>query len=186
MTRRKILIGASVGAVALGVAGLVGLADHFGVLGADEDDDDEDGGSAAVARGLRFAKVSLQQGLAASEREGQAISAKFEVDRGNNFQLSVYTSKDGGFSEVLVDYSTGEIKNVSKITAGDDLAAAQAQSSAMAKAKTSLRDVVEKTLAGSAGFRAVGVVPNLKDGRAVASVLIIKGEDFQIVNQPLD
>ena len=43
---------------------------------------------------LRFAKVSLQQGLAASEQEGQPISGKFEMDRGK-FQLSVYTSKDG-------------------------------------------------------------------------------------------
>jgi hypothetical protein len=73
-----------------------------------------------------------------------------------------------------------------RITAGDDLAAAQSQSAAMARAKTSLKDVVEKTLADAAGFRAVSVVPNLKDGRAVASVLIVKGEDFKIVNQPVE
>jgi hypothetical protein len=185
MTRRKIVIGASVGVAALGVAALAGFANRFAVLGADEDDDDEEDGRGAVARGLRFAKVSLQQGLSASEREGQPISAKFEVDRGN-FQLSVYTSKAGNFSEVLVDYSTGEIKNVTQITASNDLALAQSQGAAMAKANTSLRDAVDKALVEAAGFRAIGVVPNLKDGRAVASVLIVKGEDFQIVNQPLD
>jgi hypothetical protein len=56
----------------------------------------------------------------------------------------------------------------------------------MASAKTPLKDIVEKTLGNAAGFRAVGVVPNLKDGQAVASVLIFKGEHFKIVNQPLD
>jgi hypothetical protein len=102
------------------------------------------------------------------------------------FSLSVYTSKEGSFSEVLVDYSTGEVTKVAQITAGDDLAAAQSQSAAMASAKAPLKDIVEKTLGDAAGFRAVGVVPNLKDGRAVASVLIFKGEHFKIVNQPLD
>ena len=182
MTRRKIIIGAAV----LGVAGLAGLAAHFGILRADEDDDDDDeSGREVVARGLRFAKVSLQQGLSASEREGQPISGKFEVDR-SKFQLSVYTSRDGQFSEVLVDYSTGEIVNVAPITAGEDLAVAQAQRAAMTRAETSLRDAVNKTLADAGDFRAIGVMPNLKDGRAVASVLIVKGEDFKIINQPLD
>src|SRR5262245_968033 len=101
MTRRKIIIGASIGVAVLGVAALAGLADHFAILGAEDDDDDDEGGQAAVVRGLRFAKVSLQQGLTAGERECQPISAKFGVDRGN-FQLSVLTSKEGQFSEVLV------------------------------------------------------------------------------------
>ncbi len=108
MTRRKILIGAAV--AVLGVAALVGIAGHYGIL-KDDDDDDEDEGRGALVRVLRFAKVSLQQGLAASEQEGQPISGKFEIDRGT-FQLSVYTSKDGKFSEVLVDYSTGIVAKV--------------------------------------------------------------------------
>src|SRR5438874_6529117 len=63
---------------------------------------------------MRFAKVNLQQGLAVSEQAGQPISGKFEIDRGK-FQLSVYTSKDGKFSEVLVDYSSGNVANVEPI-----------------------------------------------------------------------
>jgi hypothetical protein len=186
MTRRKIIVGATVGLGVLGLVAFAGIADRFAGLRADEDEDDDDeGGQAAVVRGLRFAKVSLQRGLTAGEREGQPISAKFGVDRGN-FQLSVLTSKEGQFSEVFVDYSTGEISKVSQITAGDEFATAQSQSAAMARAKTSLKDVVERSLADAAGFRAVGVVPNLKDGRAVATVLIVKGEDFKLVNQPLD
>ncbi len=56
----------------------------------------------------------------------------------------------------------------------------------MAKAKTSLKEAIDKATGEAAGFRAVGVVPNLKDGRAVASVLLLKGDEFKIVNQALD
>jgi hypothetical protein len=87
---------------------------------------------------------------------------------------------------VVVDYSTGEISKVTQITAGDALSNAQSQSAAMARAKNSLKDVIEKSLAEAAGFRAIGVVPNLKDGRAIATVLLVKGEDFKLVNQPLE
>ena len=183
MTRRKIILGAVIGSAVLGVAALVGVAGHYAILKVDDDDDDD--GRDAVARGSRFAKISLQQGLIASEKEGQPISGKFEVDRGK-FQLSIYTAKDGKFSEVLVDYSTGQIAKVEPITKGEDLAAAQSQSAAMAKAKISLRDAVEKALGEAAGFRALGAVPNSKDGRAVASVLLLKGEEFKIVNQALE
>src|SRR5215510_11216803 len=173
MTRRKIILGAVIGSAVLGVAALVGVAGHYAIL---KDDDDDEDGRDAVARGSRFAKISLQQGLIASEKGGQPISGKFEVDRGK-FQLSIYTAKEGKFSEVLVDYSTGQIAKVEPITKGEDLAAAQSQSAAMAKAKISLREAVEKAL---------GAVPNLKDGRAVASVLLLKGEELKIVNQALE
>jgi hypothetical protein len=82
MTRRKIIIGATGGLGVLGLITWAGIADRLGILRADEDDDDDDeGGQAAIVRGLRFAKVSLQQGMGASEREGQPISGRFEVDR---------------------------------------------------------------------------------------------------------
>ena len=119
------MIGAIIGAAVLGVAGLLGIAGHYAIL-KDDDDDDDDDGRDAVARGSRFAKVSLQQGLIAGEQEGQPISGKFEIVRGK-FQLSVYTAKDGKFSEVLADYSTGQIAKVEAITKGEDLAAAQSQ-----------------------------------------------------------
>jgi hypothetical protein len=57
---------------------------------------------------LDTSKINLQQGLAASEQQGQPISAKFEVDDGK-LLLSVYTAKDGKFSEVLVDSTTGKV-----------------------------------------------------------------------------
>jgi hypothetical protein len=186
MNRRKIIIGAGIAGATIGVGALAGLAAHSGVLRADEDDDDDnEGGREVVARGLRFAKVSLQQGFSTSEREGLPISGKFEVNH-SKFQLSVYTSRDGKFSEVLVDYSSGEITNVAPITAGEDLAEAELQSAAMARAKTSLRDAVAKALVDAGDFHAIGVAPSLKNGRAVASVLIVKGDEFKVINQPLE
>ena len=185
MNRRKIMIGVIIGSAALSVVALAGMASHYAIPRDDEDDDGNDGGRTAVVRALRFAKVTLQQGLSASELEGQPLSAKFEVDRGS-FQLSVYTSKDGRFSEVLVDYSTGNIAKVRAITEGDDLATAQSQRAVMAKAKAGLKQAVDKATGEAPGFRVVAVIPNLKGGRAVASVLFFKGEESKIVNQMLD
>jgi len=42
MTRRRIIIGAIIGAAVLGVGALVGIADHYAIL-KDDDDDDDDG-----------------------------------------------------------------------------------------------------------------------------------------------
>src|SRR5262249_36505095 len=78
MTRRKIILGAAIGSAVLGVAALVGIAGHYAILR--DDDDDDDDGRDAVARGSRFAKVNLQQGLTTGEQEGQPISGKFEID----------------------------------------------------------------------------------------------------------
>src|SRR2546427_8268390 len=121
MTDIQITSGAAIGSSVLGFPALMGVARQYAIL--DDDDDDDDAGRAALVRAIRFAKVNLQQGLAVSEQEGQPISGKFEIDHGN-FQLSVYTSKDGKFSEVLVDYSTGNVAKVEPITKDEDLAAA--------------------------------------------------------------
>ena len=103
MTRRKMTIAALLGSAFIGAVALAGLAEHYGVL---EDDDDDEG--PALTKSIGDAKVSLQEGLAASEQAGQPISGKFEVEDGR-FQLSVYTTKDGNVSEVLVDHVTGKV-----------------------------------------------------------------------------
>jgi hypothetical protein len=183
---RRVVIGAIIGSSVLGIAALAGIAD-YAVLRDDDDDDDDEGDRRAVARAMTFAKVSLQQGLTASELEGLPISAKFQVDRGN-FQLSVYTSNAGRFSEVLVDYSTGDIAKVQPITEGDDLAAARSQSAAMANAKASLRQVVENAVSQAPTSRAISVVPGLRDGRAIASVVLLlkEEEEFRVTHQDLE
>ena len=187
MNRRK-LLAAVAGAFLVGLAAIAVIEGHHAVLRDDDDyDDDDEGGRAAVARALTFAKVSLQQGLTASELEGQPISAQFKVDRGT-FQLSIYTSKDGTFSEVLVDYQSGNIAKVQPITEGEDLATAKLQSAAMAKAKISLKQVVDNAVAQAPGLHAISVVPGLRDGRAVASVVLLRKEEeeFRVIHQVLE
>jgi hypothetical protein len=128
----------------------------------------------ALIKSLGSAKVSLQQGLTAAQRQGQPISGKFEVEDGK-FQLSVYTANNGQFSEVLVDYGTGKIAKSEPITQGGELDTAKAQSAALAKAKITLRAAIDKAAKGSRGFRAVSVTPGLKDGHAIALVVLLKG-----------
>src|SRR6266436_3994638 len=70
---------------------------------------------AELAKALTGAKVSLGAGLTASASEGKPISAKFEVEDGK-LQLSVYTEKDGKFSEVIVDQQSGKVVKSEPIT----------------------------------------------------------------------
>jgi hypothetical protein len=177
------MIAAAASSAVVGLATVVGLAGHFGVPRDNDDDDDE--GQEALIDALRASKVSLQQGLTTSEQEGQPSAGKFEFNKGR-LQLSVYTAKDGKFSEVLVDPATGKVAKVEPIIRADDLAAAQSQRMAMASAKTALKDAVDKALDEASGARAIGVIPNMKEGHPVASVLLLKGERFTIVHQPLD
>src|SRR5258706_3938525 len=103
MTRRKMLL-MTAGATVLGVAALVGFADHNAIFAGDDEDESQE----ALIKLLDASKINLQQGLTAGEQQGQPISAKFEVDAGK-LQLSIYTAKEGKFSEVLVDYVTGKL-----------------------------------------------------------------------------
>jgi Peptidase propeptide and YPEB domain len=179
MTRRKMLL-MTAGATVLGLAALIGFADQNAIF-ADDDDEAEE----ALIKLLDAAKINLQQGLAASEQTGQPISAKFEVDEGK-LQLSVYTAKEGKFFEVLINYVTGKVLKIEPITEGDDLAAANSQSAAMAKAKTTLKEAVDKAVSQSAKARVVSAVPSVKDGRPVASIALLDGEQVKTVQQPLD
>jgi hypothetical protein len=153
MTRRKMLL-TTAGATVLGLAALVGFADHNAIF-ADEEDETQE----SLIKAMDVAKISLQQGLEASEQHGQPISAKFEIDEGK-LQLSIYTAKDGKFSEVLVDYATGKVLKVEPIQGSDDLTAAHEQSAAMTNAKVSLKAAVDKTMSESANVRAVKYCPS--------------------------
>ena len=66
MTRRKMMF-----AIAIGIATFGSCCATWMAEAADD---------AALIKALGSAKVSLQQGLTASEREGQPISAKFELE----------------------------------------------------------------------------------------------------------
>lgn len=160
----------------------------FGVIGATAGvawSDEDEASGAAVAKYLPTATVTLQQGLTAAESQGRPISGKFEVDEGH-FQLSVYTARDGKFSEVLVDHNTGKVAKTEAITGGDDLADAKKQGEACAKSKKSLKSAVDQAEQASAGYRAVNVTPKLSSGHAVAVVTLLKGTQVKSVSEPLE
>jgi hypothetical protein len=138
----------------------------------------------ALVKATAGVKVTLQQGLTVSQQQGRPISAKFELEDGK-LQLSVYTEKDGKFFEVIVDHRTGKVSASELITGGDDLKYAQAQSAAMGKAKTSLKDAVNKAERGDAGSHAVSATPELKDGHPIANIVLRKGKQLKTVEQPL-
>ena len=157
----------------------------FAVTGSVAWPDEDEISGAAIAKYLPSAKVTLQQGLAAAESQGQPISGKFEVDEGH-FQLSVYTTQGGKFSEVLVDYATGRVAKSEAITGGDDLKEAREQGAAMEKAKKTLGALVDQAEHGRAGYRAIGVEPKLKNGHAVAVVTLLKGTQTETVSESLE
>lgn len=158
MTRRDLLLRTAFGlalvAIERSVVGWPAFA-----IGPDQE-------QAELANALSGAKVSLQQGLMASESEGQPISAKFEVEDGK-LQLSVYTAKEGKFFEVIVDHMTGKIAKVEPINEGEDLSHAKSQKAAMDRAKVKLADVAFRSIGEAKGpaedVRVVSVVPELKE-----------------------
>ena len=151
-----------------------------GLSGADSDKE-----HAELTKALTAAKVSLGRGLAAAATAGKPISAKYEAEEGK-LQLSVYTEKDGKFSEVVVDHVTGKVATTEPITEGNDLSAAKSQSEAMAKAKVSLLAAVSKAVKANAGFHAVSVFPSMKDGPPVAEVSLHKGAEWRTVTEKLE
>src|SRR5258708_19752018 len=162
---------------------LIGLLATAAALGSAVAGEAKD--QAAVENKLPSDKVTLSQGLAASEAQGQPISAKFEVDEGH-FQLSVYTAQGSAFQEVLVDYTTGKIAKAGPLDEADDLAAAKKQVAAMAKAKTSLKAATDKAEQDNAGYRAVSVIPMLKANHAVSSVTLPKKPHFKSLPHPFE
>src|SRR5215470_9793607 len=145
----------------------------------------EDADPAALATAMKNATATLQGGLKASEAQGTPISAKFEIEDGK-LQLSVYTMKGNDFMEVVADPNTGAIAKAEKITDAGDLKEADEQKAAMAKAKVPLLTATETAVKANAGSRAVSVVPELKNGQAMAEVTLLEGTAFKKVTKKLD
>ena len=137
----------------------------------------------ALASALKDVKVSLGEGLKAAEAQGQPISGKFEIEDGK-LQLSVYTMKDGKYSEVVIDHQTGKIVNAEPITEKQDLAEARRQAAGIAKAKLSLADAVAKVEKAHPGYRAVSIAAELEGG-ANADVTLLTGAAMKQVDQKL-
>src|SRR6266536_2221902 len=132
---------------------------------------------AELAQALPEAKISLQRGVTASAKTGKPISAKYELEDGK-LQLSVYAMKGDAFSEVIVDHATGKIAKSEPITKAEDLEAAKEQKDAMAKSKRSLEAATAAAAKQNRGYRAVSAIPKLEEGHPVATVTLLKGDDW--------
>jgi len=147
-------------------------------------------GRESLTGALQGAWLPLESGLFVGGREGLPLSAKYEIDDGA-FQLSVYTSKNGSssgdaFTEVIVDYSAGIVLKTIPISDEGDLAAARAQKEAMDRAKRSLAEATADAVKANAGYRAVSATPRLDDGRPVAEVKLVRGDEWRVVSEYLD
>ena len=147
-------------------------------------------GRQSLTRALQGAWLPLESGLVVGAREGIPLSAKYEIDDGA-FQLSVYTSKNGSssgdaFTEVIVDYSAGIVLKTLPISDDGDLAAARAQKEAMDRAKRSLAEATADAVKANAGYRAVSATPRLDNGRPVAEVKLVRGDEWRVVSEYLD
>ena len=136
---------------------------------------------AELAPVVAGAKVTLEQGLLTSKKNGKPVSAKFEIENGKP-QLSVYTIKDGSkYFEVIVDQTSGEIAKADPITGGDDLAQAKEQNDGMFRATRELREAVKEAKRDNPGYSAVSVSSEMKDNHSVATVLLVKDNDWKPV-----
>jgi hypothetical protein len=136
---------------------------------------------AELAPVVAGAKVTLEQGLATSKKTGKPVSAKFEIENGKP-QLSVYTVKDGSkYFEVIVDHTSGEIAKAEPITGGDDLTAARKQSEGLFRATRELREAVKEAKRDNPGYLAVSVWSEMQDSHSIATVMLVKDNDWKTV-----
>jgi len=178
----------AVAVVAVAVFGLVGAnawCADYGNEAKEKAEAAQPPAKAELAKAVQGAKVALAKGLDAAKSAGNPISGKFEMEDGK-LQLSVYTAKAGKFYEVALDHATGKVAKSEEITAGDDLKAAKEQSEAMAKAKISLATAAARAVKANGGFHAVSATPSIKDGHGVASIEMVKGDEWKTVSEPLD
>ena len=136
---------------------------------------------ADLAPVVTAAKVTLEQGLLTSKKNGKPISAKFEIENGKP-QLSIYTVKDGSkYFEVIVDHTSGEIAKAEPIAGGDDLAEAKKQSAGLFRATRELREAVKEAKRDNPGYQAVSVWSEMKGGHSIATVTLVKDNDWKTV-----
>jgi hypothetical protein len=140
---------------------------------------------AELAKAMSGAKTTLQDGLKASVPQGKPISAKFEVEDGK-LQLSVYTMKGNGFSEVVVNPASGKVNESKTITDKEDLEHADAQKAAMDKSKVTLLTAADNAAKSNSGYKVVSVYPQMKSGHPVADVTLLKGTAYKTVSAKLD
>jgi hypothetical protein len=161
--------------VPIALASVMALALWVAPAGAAMTDKDK----AELAPIVAGSKVTLEQGLATSKKNGKPISGKFEIENGKP-QLSVYTVKDGAkYFEVIVDQTSGEVAKAEPITGGDDLTEAKKQNDGMFRATRELREAVKEAKRDNPDYSAVSVSSEMKDNHSVATVLLVKDNDWK-------
>ncbi|HEY4307472.1 MAG TPA: hypothetical protein VGM82_23565 [Gemmatimonadaceae bacterium] len=139
----------------------------------------------AVATAMRGAKhTPLADAIQTATSSGKPLSARYEFEDGK-LKLSVFVEKDGKYSELFFDHMTGKVAQVDKITDGDDMKDAKAQSKASAKATKSLGSALTKALAENPGYIAVDVTPIVEGKKAVAEVTLMKDGQFKTATEPI-
>jgi hypothetical protein len=134
---------------------------------------------AELAPVVAGSKVPLEQGMLTSKQSGKPVSAKFEIENGKP-QLSVYTVKDGSkYFEVIVDQTSGDIAKAEPITGGDDLTEAKKQNDGMFRATRELREAVREAKHDNPGYNAVSVWSEMKDNHSIATVTLVKDNDWK-------
>lgn len=136
----------------------------------------------AAMRGANH--VALGDAITAASASGKPISARYEFEDGK-LQLTVFVEKAGAYSEVFVDHMTGKVAKIDKITGGDDLKDAKAQSKASAKATEALASAVAKAIAANPGYTALDVTPVLEGKVIVAEITLVKDGRFKGASQPI-
>jgi hypothetical protein len=161
--------------VPIALASVMAIALWVAPAGAAMTDTDK----AEIAPVVAGSKITLEQGMATSKKNGKPVSAKFEIENGKP-QLSVYTVKDGSkYFEVIIDQTSGEIAKVEPITGGDDLTEAKKQSDGMFRATRELREAVKEAKRDNPGYSAVSVLSEMKDDHSIATVLLVKDNDWK-------
>ena len=145
----------------------------------------EDRESAKLVEALKGASVSLEAGLSVSEPLGSPISGEFDIADGM-LELTVYVAKGTELLDVTVDPKTGVVASVEPIADSKEVRLAKGYRDAMLKAKVSLRAATEQAVKANPGYRAVSIVPGLKDGHPVAEVVLLKGEEFKEISVALE
>ena len=94
--------------------------------------------------------------------------------------------KADGFAEVVIDPKTGAITKAEKITDAEDLEAAATQKAAMEKATISLFAATQKAVMANAGYQAVSITPEMREGHPTADITLLQGETAKNVAEKLD
>ena len=145
---------------------------------------DADQGYAALAAKLKNVKGTLESGLKAGERVGRPIAAKFVLEHGV-LQLSLRIAKDDVISEFNLYPALGAINEVVDFADPAKIEVATAQKLAIDSATISLFSATESAVKSNKGFRAIGVLPMLSEGRPVAVVTLLGRDGIRVVTEKL-